>query len=167
MRPLRGLLLFNLGAWAGMMGAAAFVRRVVPSRGDEESDELGLVAVFDGIELESRARAFTGGSMLAWFGGIAVDLRRAELAPGARLSLHTLCGGIAIRTPPHWRIESELKTLAGGVEARSPAQDHPDAPVLTLTGTAVCGGIAVHAKAGYETARPEGDSEPAGRADDL
>ncbi len=47
--------------------------------------------------------------MLAWFGGIAVDLREVELAPGARLSLHTLFGGIAIKTPPSWRVESELK----------------------------------------------------------
>jgi hypothetical protein len=147
MRPLRGLLLFKLGAWAGMMAAAAFVRRAVPSRGDEESDELGLVAVFDGIELKSRARAFRGGSMLAWFGGIAVDLREVELAPEARLSLHTLFGGIAIKTPPSWRIESELKVLAGGAETRSPAQDDPHAPVLTLTGTALFGGIAVGAKA--------------------
>lgn len=84
MRPLRGLLLFKLGAWVGMMAAAAFVRRAVPSHGDEESDELGLVAVLNGIELKSRARAFRGGSMLAWFGGIAVDLREVELAPGAR-----------------------------------------------------------------------------------
>ena len=150
MRPLRGFLLFKLGAWAGMMSAAAFARRAVPSRGDEESDELGLVAIFDGIDLESRATAFTGGSMLAWFGGITVDLRQVELAPGARLSLHTLFGGIQIKTPPGWRVESGLKAIAGGVDARTPAQDDPDAPVLTLTGTALFGGIAVGAKASGE-----------------
>jgi hypothetical protein len=151
MRPLRGVLLFKLGAWAGMMAAAAFVRRTVPSRGDEESDDLGLVAVFNGIELKSRARAFTGGSMLAWFGGIAVDLREVELAPGARLSLNTLFGGIAVKTPPGWRVESELKALAGGVDARTPGGDDPAAPVLTVTGTALFGGIAIGAKAAGES----------------
>lgn len=147
MRTLRGLLLFELGAWLGMMGAAAFVRHAVPSHGDEESDELGLVAVFDGIELASRAKAFRGGSMLAWFGGISVDLREVELAPVARLTLHALFGGIEIKTPPGWRVESELKALAGGVDARTPATDDPDAPVLTLAGRALFGGIAVGAKA--------------------
>jgi len=147
MRRLRGLLLFKLGAWAGMMAAAAFVRRAVPSRGDEQSDDVHLVAVFDGVTLESQAKAFIGGSMLAWFGGIEVDLREAELAPGARLSLHTLFGGIAITTPPGWRIDSELKALAGGIETGTQAQDDPDAPVLTLTGTALFGGIDVGAKA--------------------
>ena len=143
MRPVRGLLLYGLGAWAGMMGAAAFVRRAVPSRGDEESDEVGLVAIFNGVELESHATAFKGGSMLAWYGGIDVDLSEAELAPGAQLSLHTLFGGIAIKTPPGWRVVSELKTIAGGVQTQEPVPDDPATPVLTLTGTAVLGGIAV------------------------
>ncbi len=132
------------------MSAAAFVRRAVPSRGNEASDELGLVAVLDGIELKSRATAFTGGSMLAWFGGITVDLREVELAPGARLALHTLFGGIQITTPPSWRVESGLKAIAGGVDARTPAPADPDAPVITLTGTALFGGISVGAKASGE-----------------
>jgi hypothetical protein len=155
MRPLRGLLLLKLGAWAGFMTAAAFVRRAVPSRGDEESDELGLVAVYDGIDLKSRAKAFKGGSMLAWFGGITVDLREVELAPGAQLSLYALFGGIAIKTPPGWRVESEVRALAGGINARTPAQDDPDAPVLTLTGRALFGGIDVGAKAGGDVVERE------------
>jgi hypothetical protein len=148
MRPLRGLLLFKLGAWAGMMAAAAYVRRTVPSLGDEESDELSLVAVFNGITLKSRAKAFAGGSMLAWFGGIEVDLREVELAPDARLALHTLFGGIAVKTPPGWRLESKLNAFAGGVNSRTPSQDDPDAPVLNLTGTALFGGIDVGARTG-------------------
>jgi hypothetical protein len=152
MRVLRGLLIFKLGLWAGMMGAAAFVKRAVPSRGDEDSNELSLVAVFDGIDLESRAKAFKGGSMLAWFGGIALDLRDAELAPGARLSVHTLYGGIDIKTPPNWRVESDARALGGGVDVQAPPQDDPDAPVLTLVGTAVFGGIAVGAGTKDESA---------------
>jgi hypothetical protein len=154
MRAVRGLLLFKLGAWAGMLSAAAFVRRAVPSYGDEESDELSLVAVLNGIELKSRARAFTGGSMLAWFGGIDADLREADLAPEAELSLYTLFGGIAIKTPPGWRVESKLTTLAGGVDTPTQAQDDPDAPVLTLTGTALFGGIAVGAEPEREDRPP-------------
>jgi len=147
MRLVRSLLIFKLGVWAGMATAAAFVRWAVPSHGNEESDELSLVAVYDGIELRSRAKAFRGGSMLAWFGGIAVDLREAELAPGAQLSLHTLFGGIAIKTPPIWRLESHVKPLFGGVAAHTPAQDDRNAPVLSLEGATVFGGIAVGTKA--------------------
>jgi len=148
MRPLRGLLLFELGALTGLAAAGAFVKRAMPSRGDEDSDEVALVAVLDGIDMKSRAKAFRGGSMLAWLGGINVDLREAELAPGARLTVHTLFGGVALRTPPGWRIESDAKVIMGGVDARTPAQDDPDAPVLTIDGLAVFGGIAVGSKVG-------------------
>jgi hypothetical protein len=147
MRALRSLLVFKLGVLTGMAIAAAFVKRVLPSRGDEESDELSLVAIFDGIDLKSRANAFKGGSMLAWFGGIDVDLTEVELAPGARLSVQTVLGGIAIRTPTNWRVESNVKALAGGVDARTPTTTDPDAPVLTLEGMALLGGVAVGPKA--------------------
>ena len=146
MRSARSILAFKLGVWAGLTGAALFFKRAVPSRGDEESDELALVAVFDGIDLKSRAKAFKGGSMLAWFGGIEVDLREAQLAPGAKLAVNAFFGGIDLKTPPGWRIESAAKSVAGGVDVRTPAQEDPTAPVLTLEGTAVFGGIAVRAK---------------------
>src|SRR5262249_38826819 len=157
MRLVRSLLTFKLGVAVGMATAAAFVKRAVPSLGDEESDELSLVAVFDGIDLTSRATAFKGGSMLAWWGGIRVDLRGAELAPGARLSVHTLWGGIAITTPPTWRVESSVKALVGGVDATTPARDDPDAPVLTVEGTAVFGGVLVGSKPDAATAGTEAE----------
>lgn len=129
-----------------MFGASAFVKRALPSSGHEESDELGLVAIRDGIRLKSRATAFRGGSMLAWFGGISVDLREATLAPGARLAVHTLFGGIDLTVPPEWRVESTATSLAGGVEVATAERDGPDAPVLRLEGLAVFGGIAVNAR---------------------
>jgi len=146
MRSARSVLAFKLGVWAGLTGAALYFKRAVPSRGDEDSDELALVAVFDGIDLKSRAKAFKGGSMLAWFGGIEVDLREVQLAPGAKLAVNTFFGGIALKTPPGWRIESTAKSVAGGVDVRTPAQGDPTAPVLTLEGMACFGGIAVMAK---------------------
>jgi hypothetical protein len=151
-RLFRALGLVILGAVGGVLGAAAVVKRVLPSSGDEQSDEVALVAIFDGVELESRASAFRGGSMLAWFGGVAVDLREATLAPGAHLSVHSLFGGVAIRVPPGWRIESSLHALAGGVEVRRSEPDDPAAPTLTVEGLALFGGIAVGSRA-------DGDAE--------
>lgn len=164
MRAIRSLLLFKLGFWAGMTAAALFAKQALPSHGDEESDELGLVAIFDGIDLENRSKAFKGGSMLAWWGGISVDLREAELAPDAHLTVRTLFGGIALRTPPTWRVESKVKALAGGADVKTPAQDDPDAPVLTVDGMAIFGGVAIGAKAeaamaaaGQQAAEPAGE----------
>lgn len=151
MRLLRTLLVFKLGFWAGLAAAAAFAKRAMPSRGDEESDEVALVAALEGIQLKSRAQAFRGGSMTSWLGGIAVDLREAQLGPDAHLDLRTLFGGIAIRVPSGWRIVSNVNALGGGVAVNAPEPDDPEAPTLTLDGIAVLGGIAVDAKERAET----------------
>jgi hypothetical protein len=146
MRFLRAVLLFKLGFWAGMLASAALMKRVFPPRGDAESDEVALVAILNGVELESRAQAFRGGSLLSWLGGIAVDLRKAELAPDAHLDVRSLMGGIAIRVPPGWRIESGVKTLGGGVAIGVPEPESDDAPTLRLDGFTAFGGVAVGAK---------------------
>ena len=128
------------------MAAAAVVKRALPSRGDAESDDVALVAVFDGTELRSEAKAFRGGSMLAWYGGVDADLRDATLAPDARLSVTALFGGVQLVVPPEWRIEPDIKAVAGGYDVSGQDPDDPDAPVLRLEGRAICGGIAVSRK---------------------
>jgi Cell wall-active antibiotics response 4TMS YvqF len=142
MRLLRTLIAF----YGGVLAAATFVKRAVPSRGDADSDEVGLVAIFGGVELESRSQAFRGGSMLAWNGGVEVDLRKAQLAPGAHLTVHALMGGIEITVPEGWRVESNARALAGGIQVDVPPPDDPAAPTLTLDGLAAFGGIEVRAR---------------------
>jgi hypothetical protein len=146
-RVLRTIALTKTAFLAGFVAAAVALRQALRSRGDAESDEVALVAIFNGVELKSRAEAFRGGSMLAWFGGIAVDLREATLVPEARVSLTSLLGGIALRVPPGWRVVSEVATLGGGVEIDVPEPSDPDAPRLVLHGFALLGGIAVTATA--------------------
>lgn len=145
-RFLRGLLLFKLGFWAGMLTSAALLQRMFPSRGDEESDEVALVAILNGVALKSRAKAFRGGSMFSWLGGIAVDLREAELAPDAHLDVRSLFGGIALRVPPGWKVESAVKSIGGGVTVAVPEPESDAAPTLRLDGFTAFGGIAVGAK---------------------
>ena len=146
MRLLRRLLLLELGFWSGVAASAAVLKRALPSNGDAESDEVALVAIFDGIQLENRSTAFRGGSVLTWFGGIDLDLRRAQLAPGARIRAHALSGGIAIQVPPEWRVESTVRGIAGGVAVDPAHVDDPDVPVLAVEGFALLGGIAVGRK---------------------
>jgi hypothetical protein len=43
-------------------------------------------------------------------------------------------------------VKSDVTALAGGVDARTPAQDDPNAPVLTVDGLALFGGVAVGGK---------------------
>lgn len=146
MRVVGKLGLLLLGLFGGWMAAAAAVKRALPSRGGAESDDVALVAVFDGAKLTSEAREFRGGSMLAWYGGVDADLRGAELAPGAKLHVAAMFGGIQLRVPEGWRIETSIKTVAGGYDIGGQDPDDPDAPLLVIEGYALCGGIAVGRK---------------------
>jgi len=145
-RLLRGLLLFKLGFLAGIVASAGAMKRAFPSHGDAASDEVRLVAILNGVELESTATAFRGGSVFAWLGGIALDLREATLARDAHLEVGSLFGGVAVRVPPGWKVVSEVKALAGGVAIDVPVPDAEDAPTLRLSGYSAFGGIAVGAK---------------------
>ena len=145
-RLVRAVFWFKLGFWAGMIASALLLKRLFPSRGDAESDEVALVAILNGVELKSRATAFRGGSMVSWLGGIAVDLRVAQLAPDARLDVHSLLGGVAIRVPTGWRVESTVTSLGGGVAIGVPEPAEDDAPTLRLDGLTAFGGVAVGAK---------------------
>lgn len=142
---LRAIGLTAAGFVGGFVVAALAAKNALPSRGDDESDELGLVAIFDGIQLKSRATSFRGGSMLAWFGGIDADLRQAELAPDAKLSLTSLFGGISVHVPAGWRLESTGRAVWGGIADQVPEPEDPSAPQLVLESVAVFGGVAVRA----------------------
>lgn len=146
-----------MGAVAGFMTAAAFVKRAVPSRGGEESDDVALVAIYDGVELRSRTSAFRGGSLLAWYGGMEIDLSEATLAPEVHLTVHVLFGGVAIRLPPGCRVESAIKALGGGVAVEGSAPENETGPRVTLDGLAVLGGIAVGARKADDRGDAKGD----------
>ncbi len=147
---LRLALLGLVGAVAG----ALYARGRLVSRGEPDDDEVELVGIFEGFELASRAGAFRGGTLLAWFGGGTLDLRGATLAPtGARLTVHALFGGAQLVVPDDWDVECRLVGVAGGLgddRARHrPMQEGHDSggadhgPTLTIDGWAAFGGVGV------------------------
>jgi hypothetical protein len=137
------VLVLKLGFLAGLATAAAAMRAWLPSRGDESSDELSLVAIFDGIQLESRSTAFVGGSIIAWFGGVDLDLRHVTLAPGAKLEARAMFGGVSVTVPRGWRVEHEGSAYVGGIAVDAQDAPGPEAPLLTVRATGVFGGVAV------------------------
>jgi hypothetical protein len=146
MRVLRTLVLLFVGFYGGVLAAAALVKRALPSRGDAESDEVALVAIYGGADLKSRSQAFRGGTIFAWFGGVDADLREATLAPNAALSAGAMWGGVRIVVPEGWRVEADTRAFAGGVEVNVPEPENPNAPTLKVTAAAAFGGVAIAAK---------------------
>jgi len=131
-----------------LIGAGGLVARLLlHSRGGPDSDEVDLVTVFEGLHLRSHSSAFMGGSILALFGGIILDLRRAQLGPtGADLAVFTVFGGTGIVVPPDWRVEVDARTWLGGLDLSNQQPDLDHAPTLRIRARTLFGGLQVESR---------------------
>ena len=142
-RLIAGIVVINVLLVIG----AQIAKRLMPGSGDEHTDEFDLVVIMDGVEFDSRARAFRAGTVLAAMGGVELDFSGAEIAPGgAFLELRTFMGGIDVTVPGDWRVELRGgHSIAGG---RDSSIDNTlaseDAPTLTVQASAVMGGVDIH-----------------------
>ncbi len=128
--------------------AAAVAKRSIVSTGGPDSDELALAAIFDSVDLESRATSFRGGSLLCWFGGGNVDLRGATLDPaGARLTIRAIFGGGLLVVPDDWKVDLKVIGIMGGVGDTRDMRGRPaDAPRLIVDGFALFGGFGISSR---------------------
>ncbi|MDA0351240.1 MAG: hypothetical protein O3A10_03380 [Chloroflexi bacterium] len=141
----------RLGRWFLILNAlfslavALYMKVTHRSVGDEESDEVDLVTIFDGLDLASRATAFRGGSWIAMFGGGELDLRGVTLDPsGATLRVRAIMGGGDIQVPDDWNIELTSKAIMGGAATHRPrASTDPYAPTLRIEARSLMGGFGV------------------------
>lgn len=131
-----------------LVGLGGLVARLIlTSRGGPDSDEIDLVTVFEGLHLRSHTSSFIGGTTLALFGGIVLDLRRAQLGPtGAELTVHTLFGGTGIIVPPDWRVEVDASTWLGGLDLSNEQPAADEAPILHIRARTLFGGLQVESR---------------------
>ena len=141
-------LLTVLVSFAALVGATGLAARLLlQSRGGPQSDEIDLVAVFEGIHLRSTSASFLGGTILTLIGGVVLDLRRAQLGPtGAELVVNTILGGPSVVVPPDWRVEVEDRTWMGGLDLSSAQPGDPDAPLLRIRVNTLLGGFQVESR---------------------
>lgn len=171
MRIFAGLIgLFATLAIGAAIAAASRKQQVVPLD-DEDANEVRLVAIFSPVAFHSTATAFRGGTLDCWYGGGIVDLRDATLDPaGARLDVKAVFGGAQIVVPRDWRVEVDVSGVGGARDVR-PSHDFPvTAPLLTVSGFVLMGGLGVSSdipKEALENVRTEmlkrrkGDGEDA------
>lgn len=118
-------------------------------RGDEQSDDFQVAAIFGGKSFHSTAGALTTGKAVASMGGIDLDLRGATLDPaGATLDLKATMGGISVLVPEGWMVDVEAHNRAGGsdVKVTPPSRLPIDSPRLRIKAATLMGGVAVAAR---------------------
>lgn len=136
-----------------MLGAAAAAKLLLESNARPDTEEIDLVSIFEGQQLVSEASPFYGGKVMAMFGGVMIDLRKATPAPtGVFLDLAVMMGGLNLVVPEGWRVRFEGKLIAAGFsdETRTTADD--DVPTVTITGLVLMGGVQATAKPSMQAA---------------
>jgi hypothetical protein len=124
------------------IGTALAAKFLLESNAEPTTEEIDLVAVFEGQNLISVADPFYGGKIMTMFGGVLLDLRKVTPAPtGIYVDVAIVMGGLQLIVPEGWRVKFEGNVLAGGFsdETRTTADD--DVPTVTISGFVVMGGV--------------------------
>jgi hypothetical protein len=130
-------------------GFGMLARQLFLGLGDETTSEFEIVTIMEGKEFAGRAEGFWSGKVTTVMGGLDIDLRDATLTPsGADLAVFTVMGGVALRVPDTWIVETDGRAIIGGHDVRvsSPEVLPADAPVLRIHARTYFGGLAISAK---------------------
>ena len=131
----------------GALGAALAAKFLLESNAEPETEEIDLVAIFEGKQLVSTADPFYGGKVSTMFGGVLLDLRGTQPAPtGIRLDVAVLMGGVSLVVPDGWRVKFDGKAFMGGWSDETRTTSDEDAPTVTITGLVAFGGLQAIAK---------------------
>ncbi len=141
--------LFNRSAWnifwpivIVLLGARVLFGKDFGHRGmQQETGDADANVLFSGVDRKVTG-TFDKGSISAWFGGAKLDLRDAQFADQATLNVSLGFGGLEVWVPKHVRIVTKVTPVLGGVEDKT-QQDPQATKTLTITGSAMCGGVSV------------------------
>lgn len=111
-------------------------------KGSADEDRFDETAIFWGFEKKITNKAFKGGTITAIFGGGEVDLRSAELdRNGAVIDITAIFGGVDIRIPESWAVETHTTGIFGGADNKCKNQEQREGKRAVINATAIFGGI--------------------------
>jgi hypothetical protein len=104
------------------------------------------MAIFGAIQQRVDSQEFEGGEVLALFGGVELDFRKAKLkSKTAMIEANAVFGGCQLKIPESWVVEVRGTAVFGGYENKTlaPRPEDGSAPTLIVTGNAVFGGVSI------------------------
>jgi len=131
----------RVGSGAGLDAAAGG-----PSPGRRSRRR--FVAVMGGANARGRWRAATEVTAFAFWGGVSIDLRDAELeGPVVDIVAWAIMGGVTVIVPPGIRVELDGMVLMGGSsDFTRAAEPLPGAPLVRVHARGLWGGVTVLSK---------------------
>ncbi|HMD38110.1 MAG TPA: DUF5668 domain-containing protein [Candidatus Acidoferrum sp.] len=106
------------------------------------------IAVFSGCERRYSGKHFQGGRVTSVFGGVELDFSEADMDDEAVLEISCVFGGVEIRVPETWYVESRSLPLFGALEDSTRQTKIDDSvggkrKTLIVTGQIVFGGVEI------------------------
>ncbi len=131
--------------WGSIRARRAGVGQVESPTGPGALNEM---AVFSGIEKRISSKNFTGGRVVAMFGGVELDLWQADIeGDTAVLHIDAIFGGVELRVPDTWIVSSEGQGIFGGysdsTHQRPPSDPAAPRKTLIIRGAAIFGGVEI------------------------
>lgn len=115
-------------------------------KGISSEDYVQSSTYFGGVHKNIVSKSFKGADFTTAFGGIEINLMKADMQEPAKIKASTYFGGMVLIVPNNWQIQSDITTIAGSVEdQRSLPSDVAFDPnkVLILEGTCLFGGVEI------------------------
>lgn len=116
------------------------------SQTSASGDTVKIDAVFSGGKRVIKSQDFQGGEIVAVFGGIELDLRKAAIsADSAVLEIDAIFGGVEVKIPQSWSAVIEGAGIFGGFgdSTLQPDPRDPMAKHLIVRGAAIFGGVEI------------------------
>jgi hypothetical protein len=129
------------GANAGASGAPP---NAPPASGS--MNKVNEFAIFGGGNRRIDSQQFEGGSAVALFGGVQLDLRKADMKlPEVNVDVTAAFGGVEIKVPETWAVSMRVTSIFGGYDDKThaPPAGASKPPLLVVTGAVIFGGLAV------------------------
>ena len=101
-------------------------------------------SLFSAIKEKNVSDNFRGGSLVAIFGGIDLDLREAIISKdGAKIDVTTAFGGMNIIVPSEWRVVIKGVPIFGGCSNKTHTNNslNENSPILVINYFAAFGGL--------------------------
>jgi len=101
---------------------------------------------FGGVKKNIVSKTFKGGDFTTAFGGVELNLTKADMEKPIRINSSTAFGELKLIVPANWRIESQVTCVFGAVEDKRSTSnqiEQENIRVLTLTGTCFMGAVKI------------------------
>ncbi len=114
---------------------------------DISSDDfISTSTYFGGVKKNVVSKTFKGGDFTTAFGGIELNLTKADMEKPININSSTAFGELKLIVPANWRVESQVTCIFGAVEDKRSTINNIEQEnirVLTLTGTCFMAGVKI------------------------